>query len=29
MKATQKELTDWAISQIQKKYKEDVALLIR
>lgn len=28
MKPTQKELTDWAISQIQKKYKEDVALLI-
>jgi|GEM_PF-5573611 len=28
MKPTQKELTDWAINQIQKKYKDDVALLI-
>ncbi len=28
MKTTQKELTNWAIGQIQEKYKEDVALLI-
>jgi hypothetical protein len=28
MKPTQKELTDWAITQIEKKYKDDVALLI-
>jgi hypothetical protein len=28
MKPTQKELTEWAITQIQKKYKDDVALLI-
>ncbi|MCX8130113.1 MAG: hypothetical protein N3I35_08445 [Clostridia bacterium] len=28
MKPTQKELTNWAITQIQKKYKDDVALLI-
>lgn len=28
MKPTQKELTNWAIAQIQEKYKEDVALLI-
>lgn len=28
MKPTQKELTDWAITSIQKKYKDDVALLI-
>ncbi len=28
MKPTQKELTDWVIAQIQKKYKDDVALLI-
>ena len=28
MKPTQKELTNWAISQIQEKYKDDVALLI-
>jgi hypothetical protein len=28
MKPTQQELTDWAITQIQEKYKEDVALLI-
>lgn len=28
MKPTQKELTQWAIEQIQKKYKDDVALLI-
>jgi hypothetical protein len=28
MKPTQKELTDWAITQIQKKYKDDIALLI-
>ena len=28
MKPTQKELTNWAISQIQEKYKNDVALLI-
>jgi len=28
MKPTQKELTDWAIAQIQKKYKDDIALLI-
>ncbi|MBU5675698.1 hypothetical protein KQI88_04645 [Alkaliphilus sp. MSJ-5] len=28
MKPTQKELTDWAITQIQEKYKDDIALLI-
>lgn len=28
MKPTQKELTNWAITQIQRKYKDDVALLI-
>jgi hypothetical protein len=28
MKPTQKELTNWAITQIQTKYKDDVALLI-
>lgn len=28
MKPTQKELTNWAINQIQMKYKDDVALLI-
>ena len=28
MKQTQKELTEWAINQIQTKYKDDVALLI-
>ncbi len=28
MKPTQKELTDWAITQIQKKYRDDIALLI-
>lgn len=28
MKPTQKELTDWAIHQIQSKYRDDVALLI-
>ncbi len=28
MKPTQKELTNWAITQIQYKYKDDVALLI-
>lgn len=28
MKPTQKELTNWAITQIQEKYKDDVALLI-
>jgi hypothetical protein len=28
MKPTQKELTNWAITQIQNKYKDDVALLI-
>lgn len=28
MKPTQKELTQWAINQIQMKYKDDVALLI-
>jgi len=28
MKPTQKELTEWAINQIQTKFKEDVALLI-
>jgi hypothetical protein len=28
MKPTQKELTQWAIEQIQKKYKDDIALLI-
>lgn len=28
MKATQKELTDWAIRRIQKEYPEDIALLI-
>lgn len=28
MKPTQSELTDWAIAQIQKKYKDDIALLI-
>lgn len=28
MKPTQEELTNWAICQIQKKYKDDVALLI-
>ncbi len=28
MKPTQKELTDWALSQIQNKYKDDIALLI-
>lgn len=28
MKPTQKELTDWAIAQIETKYKDDVALLI-
>jgi len=28
MKPTQKELTNWVITQIQKKYKDDVALLI-
>lgn len=28
MKPTQRELTHWAITQIQKKYKDDVALLI-
>lgn len=28
MKPTQKELTDWAIKQIQDKYTNDVALLI-
>ncbi|HEX2947645.1 MAG TPA: hypothetical protein VHT96_17040 [Clostridia bacterium] len=28
MKPTQRELTNWAITQIQKKYKDDVALLI-
>lgn len=28
MKPTQKELTDWAIAQIQNKYKDDIALLI-
>lgn len=28
MKPTQKELTNWVITQIQEKYKDDVALLI-
>ena len=28
MKRTQKELTEWAINQIQTKYKDDIALLI-
>ena len=28
MKPTQRELTDWAIAQIQEKYKDDIALLI-
>jgi hypothetical protein len=28
MKPTQRELTDWAIAQIKRKYKNDVALLI-
>ena len=28
MKATQKKLTDWAVNQIQEKYKNDIALLI-
>lgn len=28
MKPTQKELTDWAVNQIQQKYKDDIALLI-
>ncbi len=28
MKPTQKELTNWAITQIQEKYKDDIALLI-
>ncbi len=28
MKPTQKELTDWAIDQITRKYKDDIALLI-
>jgi hypothetical protein len=28
MKPTQKELTNWAITQIQEKYKNDIALLI-
>ncbi|MDR7855169.1 hypothetical protein [Tissierella sp.] len=28
MKPTQKELTNWAITQIQEKYKDDIALLL-
>ncbi len=28
MKPTQKELTAWAITQIQEKYKDEIALLI-